>query len=64
VDFLLGVLSLEREMYAISWLSIGFGIASIIILSVKVTVLGVAMCLWLGDNIEILSMVERAHLNT
>jgi hypothetical protein len=25
---------------------------------------GVVACLWLGDNIEILSMVKRAHLNS
>jgi hypothetical protein len=40
VDFLLGALSLERERYAISWLSVGSGTACKIILYVKVTMLG------------------------
>jgi hypothetical protein len=40
VDFLFGALFLERERYAISWLSVGSGTASRIILSVKVMVLG------------------------
>jgi hypothetical protein len=38
------------------------GVASRIILSVKVKVLEGGFGLWLGDNIAILSMVKRAHL--
>jgi hypothetical protein len=40
MDFLFGALFLEKERYAISWLFVGSGTASIIILSVKVMVLG------------------------
>jgi hypothetical protein len=40
MDFLFGALFLEKERYAISWLSVGSGTASRIILSVKVMVLG------------------------
>jgi hypothetical protein len=40
MDFMVGVLFLEKEKYVISWLCIGSGIASIIILSIKVMVLG------------------------
>jgi hypothetical protein len=44
------------------WL-LDLGFASKIILSVKVKVLkGGGFCLWLGDNITILSMVKQAHL--
>jgi hypothetical protein len=39
MDFLFGALFLEKEGYAISWLSVGSGISSGIILSVKVMVL-------------------------
>ena len=40
MDSLFGTLFLERERYTISWLSIGSGTASGIILFVKVMVLG------------------------
>jgi hypothetical protein len=59
--FLLGVLPLEKGALAL----VGYWSATGIILSVKVKVLKggfCGMCLWLGDNIAILSMEKRAHL--
>jgi hypothetical protein len=47
-----------RYLYCL--LDLGF--ASRIILSVKVKVLGGGFGLWLGDNIAIFFVVERAHL--
>jgi hypothetical protein len=37
--FQFGALFLDKERYVISWLSVGFGTASIIILSIKVILL-------------------------
>jgi hypothetical protein len=60
-DFLLGVLPLEKGCS----LSLGYLLGLVLLpesfyLS-KVMVLGVALCLWLGDNIVILSMVKQAQ---
>jgi hypothetical protein len=56
MDFLFGALFLEKERYSISWLSVGFGILLKLFYLSRLWCLGVAACLWLGDNIEILSM--------
>ena len=60
LDSLFGTLALERS--TLLWLAIGSRVASRIILSVKVKVLGGGFGLWLGDNIAILFMVKQEHI--
>jgi hypothetical protein len=60
-DFLLGALSLERGALSLGYL-LGLVLLPELFYLSKVKVLGGGLCLWLGDNIVILSMVKRAHL--
>jgi hypothetical protein len=46
------------ERYAISWISVGSGTAPKLFYLSRLWCSGVAVCLWLGDNIVILSMVK------
>jgi hypothetical protein len=57
--FLLGALALEKG--ALPWLAIGL-LPELFYLSRLKGARGWPLCLWLGDNIAILSMVKRAHL--
>jgi hypothetical protein len=61
LDSLLGTLALERG--TLPWLAIGSRVCfqKLFYLS-RLRCSGVALCLWLGDNIAILSTVKRAHL--
>jgi hypothetical protein len=56
--FLIGVLALEKGV--LPWLAIGL-LPELFCLS-RLRARGWPLCLWLGDNIAILSMVKRAHL--
>jgi hypothetical protein len=55
---LLGALALEKG--ALPWLATRL-LPELFCLS-RLRCSGVALCLWLGDNIAILSTVKRAHL--
>jgi hypothetical protein len=61
LDSFLGTLYLERD--TLSWLAIGF---KVFFWNYSVCqgqrCSGVASCLWLGDNIAILSMEKQTHL--
>jgi hypothetical protein len=48
MDFLFGALFLEKDKYAIFWLSVGFGTASRISLSIKIMVLEGGCVLMVG----------------
>jgi hypothetical protein len=55
LDSLLGALALERRM--LPWLAIGSkGLLLELFYLSRLRCSGVALCLWLGDNIAILSM--------
>jgi hypothetical protein len=59
LDFLLGALALERG--TLPWLAIGSSVCFQNYSSLsRLRCSGVALCLWLGDNIVILSMVKMS----
>jgi hypothetical protein len=59
--FLLDEIPLEKGLLSFSFLSFGSSSSSKIIYLSKVMVLGVVVCLWLGENIVILSMFKQAQ---
>jgi hypothetical protein len=56
--FLIGALALEKG--ALLWLAIGLLLELFYLSRLKCS--GVALCLWLGDNISILSTMKQTHL--